>query len=71
MIINAITAGSTNRLYSAGWDKKVIEWDLNKLCSVGEVQLDHYVNALCLNSTATQLLASGEAGLLTLIGIEA
>ena len=69
MIINAI-GGSGNVLYSAGWDKKVIAWNLDTLSSIGEVEVEFYVNALSLDSTSSKLFASGQEGLVSVVDVK-
>ena len=61
MIVNAII-GNPDSFFTAGWDSKVIAWDLNKLEKITECAVDGYVNAMAMSSVGNLYLA-GAGGL--------
>ena len=62
MIINAII-GDPDRFFTAGWDAKVIMWDLGRLTKIAEQPLDGYANTMALDGADT-LYVGGANGVI-------
>ena len=67
MIINSII-GDADKFFSAGWDAKVIEWDLDRLAKVAEQPVDGSVNTMALDGVDT-LYVGGANGFITALKI--
>lgn len=64
MIINALLLSSKSAV-SAGWDGKLVLWDLETKKQEQQYQCDSYINTLAwLDSEKKQILAGGKSGFL-------
>ena len=67
MIINALLLSSKSAV-SAGWDGKLVLWDLETKKQEQQHQCDSYINTLAwLDSEKKQILAGGKSGFLVLV----
>ena len=67
MIINSII-GDADKFFSAGWDAKVIMWDLDRLAKVTELPVEGYVNTMALDGTDS-LYVGGANGFISALKI--
>ena len=64
MIINALLINE-NYLVSAGWDSKIVLWDIKALQKKQEFACESYINTLCwADKGKKQVLAGGKNGYL-------
>ena len=67
MIVNALPPAS-DAVVSAGWDGKLVYWDLESRKVAKTYQCESYINTLTwLNSSKKQVLAGGKSGYLILV----
>ena len=67
MIVNALLPAS-DAVVSAGWDGKLVYWDLESRKVAKTYQCESYINTLTwLNSSKKQVLAGGKSGYLILV----
>ena len=67
MIINALLL-SSNFVVSAGWDCKLVLWDLETKKQAQQYQCDSYINTLAwIDSEKKQIVAGGKSGFLVLV----
>jgi len=59
MIINSITG--VDELFSGGWDRKVISWNLEQLQKLNEVDVADPVTTMTYNHTERSLYVAGES----------
>ena len=67
MIINAII-GNPDMFFSAGWDAKVVAWDLEKLTKITEQPVEGYVNCMAMSSVGN-LYVAGANGYISALKI--
>ena len=67
MIINSII-GDADKFFSAGWDAKVIMWDLDRLAKVTELPVEGYVNTMALDGV-NSLYIGGANGFISALKI--
>ena len=67
MIVNALLLSSTECV-SAGWDCKVIVWDIGSLKKKAEIPCQYYINCLSwMDKEKKMALAGGKNGYLVLL----
>ena len=66
MIINTVCAGSSNdKVYSSGWDTKVVRWDVKSSQKISEyICQKGYINFMRFGENETTLILGGKGGLL-------
>ncbi|CAG7835241.1 unnamed protein product [Allacma fusca] len=62
MIINAII-GNPDRFFTAGWDCKVVAWNLEKLSKITEQPVDGYVNTMAMSSVGNLYVGGANGGI--------
>ena len=67
MIVNAII-GNPDKFFTAGWDAKVMAWDLDKLSKITEQPVDGYVNTMAMSSVGN-LYVAGANGYISALKI--
>ena len=67
MIVNALLS-LPNGVISAGWDRKLVFWDLDTQKVIREYQCDAYINTMAwLDPIKKHVLAGGANGFLALV----
>lgn len=67
MIITALLQ-SPDCIISAGWDQKIIYWDIGTMQKKSEFICESYINTLCwYDATKKQVLAGGKNGYFTIV----
>ena len=66
MIINTVCASNSNdKVYSSGWDAKVVRWDVETSQKISEYLCQKgYINYMTFGEDESTLIVGGKGGLL-------
>lgn len=67
LIVNSLTAGSENVLFSGGYDSTVKKWDLTNFQCAGSVNLNNCINSIASNSSDSAFVARSD-GIIAKVG---